>query len=126
MGELQINYNFNGNSPMIATKRELAVLMAATIIGVVSISAATPLVAEAQIAIRENGVGLVDQSNVEQTIVQEQNQEACTNFGPPFVPGGSVLSGVQSNDCEVDQTQTASADMKTWHDTVKNSIGNIR
>ena len=114
---------------MIATKT-MAVLMAATIIGVVSISAATPLIAEAQIAIEENGVGLVDQSNVEQTVVQEQNQEPCTNSASPVVggalPGGSVLSQVQSNDCEVDQTQTASADLKTRHDTVKNSIGNIR
>ena len=103
----------------------MAVLMAAAMLAA-GISIAPFLGAEAQIAIEENGIGLVDQSNVEQTIVQEQNQEACTNFGPPFVPGGSVLSGVQSNDCEVDQTQTASADMKTWHDTVKNSIGNIR
>ena len=106
------------------TYTRLAGLMAATIVGVVSISAATPLIAEAQIAIEENGVGLVDQSNVEQTVVQEQNQEACTNS--VFVPGGAVLSQVQSNDCEVDQTQTASADLKTRHDTVKNSIGNIR
>jgi hypothetical protein len=115
---------------MIATK-EMAVLMAATIIGVVSISAAIPLVAEAQIAVEENGVGMVDESNVEQTTTQVQNQEACTNIARPvagtLIPGGSVLSSVaQSNDCEVDQTQTASADLKTRHDTVKNSIGNIR
>ena len=112
------------------TYTRLAGLMAATIIGVVSISAATPLIAEAQIAIEENGVGLVDQSNVEQTVVQEQNQEACTNSVRPVLggalPGGAILSSVQSNDCEVDQTQTASADLKTRHDTVKNSIGNIR
>ena len=108
------------------TYTRLAGLMAATIFGVVTISAATPLIAEAQIAIEENGVGLVDQSNVEQTVVQEQNQEPCTNIASPFVPGGSVLSQVQSNDCEVDQSQTASADLKTRHDTVKNSIGNIR
>jgi hypothetical protein len=110
---------------MIATK--VAVLMAATIIGVVSISAATPLVAEAQIAIRENGVGLVDQSNVEQNNVQVLNQEACTNVASPFIPGGSVLSsGAQSDDCEVDQTQTASNVLRTRHDTAKNAIANIR
>ena len=113
------------------TYTRLAGLMAATIIGVVSISAATSLIAEAQIAIEENGVGLVDQSNVEQTVVQEQNQEACTNTasGPVvggLIPGGPIISQVQSNDCEVDQSQTASADLKTRHDTVKNSIGNIR
>ncbi len=132
---------------MIATTKEMAVLMAATIIGIVCISAATPLVAEAQIAIRENGVGLVDQSNVEQTNVQVQNQEACTNsvapfvpggsvisgvpssantgdnrFGP-FVPGGSVISGVQSNYCEVDQTQTATA--VSSHEVAKNAIRNL-
>jgi hypothetical protein len=109
---------------MIATK-QMAVLMAATILAA-GISIAPFLGAEAQIAIEENGVGLVDQSNVEQTVVQEQNQEACTNIASPAIPGGSVLSQVQSNDCEVDQTQTASADLKTRHDTVKNSIGNIR
>jgi hypothetical protein len=109
---------------MIATK-QIAVLMAATILAA-GISIAPFLGAEAQIAIEENGVGLVDQSNVEQTVVQEQNQEACTNIASPAIPGGSVLSQVQSNDCEVDQTQTASADLKTRHDTVKNSIGNIR
>jgi hypothetical protein len=97
------------------TSTRLAVLMAATIIAAVSISAAAPLVAEAQIAIRENGVGLVDQSNVEPTIVQVQNQEACTN-----------VSGEQSNDCEVDQTQTQSSVLRTRHDTVKNNINNIR
>ena len=58
----------------------MAVLMAATIIGVVSIRAPIPLIAEAQIAIEENGIGLVDQSNMEQTVVQEQNQETCTNI----------------------------------------------
>jgi len=64
---------------MIAT-RQAVFMMTATIIGVVSISVApTPLVAEAQIAIKENGVGIVDQSNVDQNIVQEINQEACTN-----------------------------------------------
>ena len=111
---------------MIATTKEVAVLMAATILAA-GISIAPFLGAEAQIAIEENGVGLGDQSNVEQTVVQEQNQEACTNnVSGTFIPGGSVLSGVQSNDCEVDQTQTASADLKTRHDTVKNSIGNIR
>jgi hypothetical protein len=106
---------------MMSTR--LAGLMAATIIGVVSISAATPLVAEAQIAITENGVGLVDQSNVEQNNVQVQNQEACTNSVAPFVPGGSVLSGVESNDCEVDQTQTANA--VSSHETTKNIIRNL-
>jgi hypothetical protein len=110
---------------MIATTKQMAVLMAATILAA-GISIAPFLGAEAQIAIEENGVGLVDQSNVEQTVVQEQNQEACTNIASPAIPGGSVLSQVQSNDCEVDQTQTASADLKTRHDTVKNSIGNIR
>jgi hypothetical protein len=103
----------------------MAVLMAATILAA-GISIAPFLGAEAQIAIEESGVGLVDQSNVEQTVVQEQNQEACTNTASPAIPGGSVLSQVHSNDCEVDQTQTASADLKTRHDTVKNSIGNIR
>jgi hypothetical protein len=99
-------------SPMIATKK--AVLATAIMIGVVGISvAAAPLAAEAQIAIKENGVGIVDQSNVEQTAVQVLNQEACTNE-----------SGEQSNDCEVDQTQTA--DIRSRHDTVKNSINNIR
>jgi hypothetical protein len=109
---------------MIATK-QMAVLMTATMLAA-GMSIAPFLGAEAQIAIEENGVGLVDESNVEQTVVQEQNQEACTNIASPFVPGGSVLSQVQSNDCEVDQSQTASADLKTRHDTVKNSIGNIR
>jgi hypothetical protein len=109
---------------MIATKK-MAVLMAATILAA-GISIAPFLGAEAQIAIKENGVGLVDQSNVEQTIVQEQNQEACTNIASGLIPGGSVLSGVQSNDCEVDQTQTASADIKTQHDIAMNSIRNIR
>jgi hypothetical protein len=47
------------------TSTRLAVLMAAAIIAVVTISTATPLVAEAKIAIKENGVGLVDQSYVE-------------------------------------------------------------
>jgi hypothetical protein len=98
---------------MIATK--LAVLATAMIIGVVGISvAASPLAAEAQIAIKENGVGIVDQSNVEQNIEQVQNQEAaCT-----------TESGEQSNDCEVDQTQTANA--VSSHETTKNSISNIR
>jgi hypothetical protein len=97
---------------MISTR--LAVLATAMIIGVVSISvAAAPQAAEAQIAIKENGVGIVDQSNVEQTTVQVLNQEACTNE-----------SGEQSNDCEVDQSQNA--DIRTRHDTVKNSINNIR
>jgi hypothetical protein len=114
---------------MIATK-QMAVLMAATILAA-GISIAPFLGAEAQIAIEENGVGLVDQSNVEQTVVQEQNQEACTYTasGPVVggaLPGGPIISQVQSNDCEADQTQTASADLKTRHDTVKNSIGNIR
>ena len=109
---------------MIATK-QMAVLMTATMLAA-GMSIAPFLGAEAQITIEENGVGLVDESNVEQTVVQEQNQEACTNVASPFVPGGSVLSQVQSNDCEVDQSQTASADLKTRHDTVKNSIGNIR
>jgi hypothetical protein len=108
------------------TSTRLAVLMAATIIGIVGISAATTLVAEAQIAIRENGVGLVDQSNVEQTTEQELNQEACTNTAAPFVPGGSVLSsGAQSNDCEADQTQTASSVSRTRHDMAMNSIRNL-
>ena len=82
--------------------------------------------AEAQITIEENGVGLVYESNVEQTVVQEQNQEACTNIASGLIPGGPIISQVQSNDCEVDQSQTASADLRTRHDTVKNSIGNIR
>ncbi len=99
---------------MMASTR-LTVLIAATIIGVVSMSAVNPLVAEAQIAIRENGVGLVDHSNVEHTIVQEQNQEACTNE-----------SGEQSNDCEVDQTQTQSAGSRTRHDVAMNAIRNLR
>ena len=112
------------------TSTRLAVLMTATIVGVVSISAATPLIAEAQIAIEENAVGLVDQSNVEQTVVQEQNQEACTNSASPVlggaIPGGNVLSSVaQSNDCEVDQTQTASADLRARHDIAMNSIRNL-
>jgi hypothetical protein len=94
------------------------------IIGVVGISVApAPLGAEAQIATIENGVGIVDQSNVEQNIEQVQNQEACTNSVAPFVPGGSVLSGVQSSDCEVDQTQTASA--VSSHETTKNIIRNL-
>ena len=98
--------------------------MTAMIIGVVGISvAAAPLVAEAQIATIENGVGIVDQSNVEQNIEQVQNQEACTNIAAPVVPGGSVLSGVQSHDCEVDQTQTANADSR--HETTKNIIRNL-
>ncbi len=108
---------------MIATK--VAVLMAATMLAA-GISITPFLGAEAQIAIKENGVGLVDQSNMEQTVVQEQNQEACTNSVAPFVPGGNVLSGVQSNDCEVDQTQTASADLRTRHDIAMNSIRNLR
>jgi hypothetical protein len=63
--------------------KKLVALMAATAaIAIVSASATTPFtVAKAQIAIRENGVGLVDQSNVEQTNVQVQNQEACANVG---------------------------------------------
>ena len=89
--------------------------MAATIIGVVGIGAATPPVAEAQIAIRENGVGLVDQSNIEQNIEQVQNQEACANE-----------SGEQSNDCEVDQTQTQSATMRARHNVAMNEIRNLR
>ena len=113
---------------MIATTRTMAVLMAATILAA-GISIAPFLGAEAQIAIEENGVGLVDQSNVEQTVVQEQNQEACTNSASPVVggalPGGSVLSQVQSNDCEVDQTQTASADLRARHDIAMNSIRNL-
>ena len=109
---------------MIATK-QMAVLMTATMLAA-GMSIAPFLAAEAQITIEENGVGLVDEINQEQTVVQEQNQEPCTNIASPFVPGGSVLSQVQSNDCEVDQSQTASADLKTRHDTVKNSIGNIR
>jgi hypothetical protein len=108
---------------MISTR--LAVLATAMIIGVVGISVAAtaPLVAEAQIATIENGVGIVDQSNVEQNIEQVQNQEACTNIAAPFVPGGSVLSGAQSNDCEVDQTQTANA--VSSHETTKNIIRNL-
>jgi hypothetical protein len=114
---------------MIATK-QMAVLMAATILAA-ALSIAPFLGAEAQIAIEENGVGLVDHSNVEQTVVQEQNQEACTNIAPPvagtLIPGGSVPSSVaQSNDCEVDQTQTASADLRARHDIAMNSIRNIR
>jgi hypothetical protein len=99
---------------MIATR--LAVLMmTAMIIGVVGISvAAAPLVAEAQIATIENGVGIADQSNVVQNIEQVQNQEAaCT-----------TESGEQSNDCEVDQTQTANA--VSTHETTKSIINNIR
>ena len=60
---------------------------------------------------------------MEQTIVQEQNQEDCTNSVAPFVPGGSVLSGAQSNDCEADQTQTANA--VSSHETTKNIIRNL-
>jgi hypothetical protein len=112
---------------MIATTKmiAMAVLMTAMMLAA-GMSIAPFLAAEAQITIEENGVGLVDEINQEQTVVQEQNQEPCTNIASPFVPGGSVLSQVQSNDCEVDQSQTASADLKTRHDTVKNSIGNIR
>jgi len=94
-------------------------LLAATILAA-GISIAPFLGAEAQIATIEDGVGIVDQSNVEQTTVQVQNQEACTNTAAPFVPGGSVLSGAQSNDCEVDQTQTANA--ISGHPTTKNII----
>ena len=108
----------------------MAVLMTAMMLAA-GMSIAPFLAAEAQITIEENGVGLVDEINQEQTVVQEQNQEACTNTasGPVVggaLPGGPIISQVQSNDCEVDQTQTASADLKTRHDTVKNSIGNIR
>jgi hypothetical protein len=112
---------FYGRSPMIATK--LAALMGATILAAsISIS---PLFlgAEAQIATIENGVGIVDQSNVKQTIEQVQNQEACTDIASPAIPGGSVLSGAQSNDCEVDQTQTANA--VSSHETTKNIIRNL-
>ena len=108
---------------MIATTKQMAVLMAATMLAA-GISIAPFLGAEAQIAIKENGVGLVDQSYVEQTTVQEQNQEACTNSVAPFVPGGSVLSGVEGTVCEVDQTQTATS--RPRHEMVKSAIGNIR
>jgi hypothetical protein len=92
---------------MISTK--LAVLMAALITGVVGISAATPLVAEAQIAINERGV------RIDQSIVQQQEQEGCTNE-----------SREQSNDCEVVQTQAASNVARHTHDTPKNIIQNLR
>jgi hypothetical protein len=36
-----------------------------------------------------------------------------------------VLSGVQSNDCEADQTQTASAASRSRHDVAMNSIRNL-
>ena len=109
---------------MIATRLGVLMMTAIMIIGVVGISvAAAPLVAEAQIATIENGVGIVVQSNVEQNIEQVQNQEACTNLAAPFVPGGSVLSGAQSNDCEADQTQTANA--VSSHETTKNIIRNL-
>ena len=91
----------------------IVIVVALAFLVVSTISGLTSGRAEAQIAIKENGVGIVDQSNVEQTTVQVLNQEACTNE-----------SGEQSNDCEVDQTQNAN--IRTRHDTVKNSIGNIR
>ena len=103
---------------MIATtttrKKEMAVLMAATILAAGISIAPFFLGAEAQGVIPGGSIlGSIDQSNVEQTTVQVLNQEACTNE-----------SGEQSNDCEVDQTQSATS--STRHDTVKNSIGNIR
>jgi hypothetical protein len=58
--------------------------------------------------------------------VQEQNQEDCTNSVAPFVPGGSVLSGVEGTDCEVDQSQTASAGLRARQDIAMNSIRNLR
>jgi hypothetical protein len=99
---------------MIAiTEKELAVLITAMMLAA-GISIAPFLGAEAQSVIPGGSVlGLIDQSNVEQTTVQVLNQEACTNE-----------SGEQSNDCEVDQTQSATS--RTGHDTSKSIINNIR
>ncbi len=64
------------------------------------VGVAAPVLAEAQVSISTT------RSNIKsQSIAQEQ--EACTNITSGAIPGGSVLSQVQSNDCDVVQNQEA-------------------
>ena len=84
---------------MISAK--LVVLMATMAMIGVGLTGATPLA----MAQQSSEVDIKRNNEIEQSI--EQEQEACTNIAGTFIPGGGVLSQVQSNDCVVVQNQEA-------------------
>jgi hypothetical protein len=98
---------------MISAK--LVVLMATMAMIGVGLTGATPLAMAQQssdgtdggsIIILPDITWIIDRNNeIEQSI--EQDQEACTNIAGTFIPGGGVLSQVQSNDCVAVQNQEA-------------------
>jgi hypothetical protein len=146
MGEFQLNDNFLTKTPMMATTK-LAVLMAtAAAIAIVSGSATTFTVAEAQIAISEKGVKADGQIALETGhwgIANSINQDACTNevsqMKAPEVrdPNRSTDDqvqevGTQSTECG-DVTQSAEinnsvVDESTTNDesTTTTTINNAR
>ena len=90
---------------------QFVVMMAAAMI-IVGVTA--PVLAEAQESINTTRDNIKRQS-----IAHEQ--EACTNIASGAIPGGSVLSQVQSNDCGVTQSQTA-ANIGTIEDNSRNEF----
>ena len=114
---------------MIATttrKKEMAVLMASTILSA-GISIAPFLGAEAQAVIPGGSIlGLIDQSNVEQTTVQVLNQEACTNeanqMKAPAAKPDRLIDASTDNQVQEIGTQSAECGDVSQSAEINNSV----